>query len=388
MKTNFHTIVLGLGGIGSGAVYWLSRRLGGEVLGLEQFEIGHVKGSSQDHSRIIRLSYHTPHYVELAKHAYIAWRELERDAEESLIVKTGGLDLSPADATIPISDYTYSMDTAGVPYERLTAQEVMYRFPQWKLTDDITAIYQSESGIAPAAKCVAAHLRMAKVHGAELRDNAPITAINPVGDELEITAGGVTYRAHNLVICAGAWTNHALAYVGWKIPLTVTQEQVSYLATPHLEDFMPDRFPIWIWMTEPCFYGFPAYGESGTKIAEDVGGEKCTPETRTFQPNETTYQRSMDFMEKYLPTGIGPLIYTKTCLYDMTPDRDFIIDRVPTQPNVMVASGAAHSFKFTSLIGRIFSEMSVDGKTQFNISPFRIDRPICMEENPETNFMV
>lgn len=387
-KHTYHTIVLGLGGIGSGALYWLSRRLGSEVLGLEQFEIGHVRGSSQDHSRIIRLSYHTPYYVELAKHAYSAWTELEADAGEKLIVRTGGIDLTPADATIPIGDYTGSLDAAGVPYEMLSAAEVMYRFPQFRLTDDIRGLYQAESGIAPAAKCMAAHLRMAKAHGAAIRDNAPITGIRADGDELEITAGGELYRARNLVICAGPWINNALAYFGRKLPMTVTQEQVTYMAAPRRDDFAPERFPVWIWMTEPCYYGFPVYGESGTKVAQDVGGQEVTAETRTYEVDQPALKQCLDWMERYIPGGVGPILYTKTCLYDMPPDRNFILDALPDQPNVFVADGAAHGFKFTSLFGQIMAGLAVDGSTPHDLSPFSISRPILLEENPVRNFMV
>ncbi|HJS71233.1 MAG TPA: FAD-dependent oxidoreductase, partial [Acidimicrobiia bacterium] len=102
-------IVLGLGGIGSAAAYWASRRLGGDVLGLEQYELGHLNGGSEDHSRIIRLSYHTPGYVELAKASYRAWAELEEDSGDRVILRTGGLDLAPADATIGLDDYRSSM---------------------------------------------------------------------------------------------------------------------------------------------------------------------------------------------------------------------------------------------------------------------------------------
>ena len=161
-KRNFDTIVLGLGGLGSAALYWLSRRLGEDVLGLEQFEIGHVRGGSQDHSRIIRLSYHTPEYVELAKHAYEAWAELEEDASESLIIRTGGLDLWPANPPYPMSLYTDSMDAAGVAYERLSAAEVMQRWPQFTLDDDVTGIFQADGGIATPARSNAAHLRLAR----------------------------------------------------------------------------------------------------------------------------------------------------------------------------------------------------------------------------------
>lgn len=123
-KREFEYIVIGLGGLGSGAAYWLARRAGAEVLGLEQFALGHDNGASEDHSRIIRLSYHTPAYVELARDAYAAWRAVEEDGDERLLVISGGLDLWPRDAAIPMSDYTESMDAQGVPYERLDADEI------------------------------------------------------------------------------------------------------------------------------------------------------------------------------------------------------------------------------------------------------------------------
>src|ERR1700734_4050680 len=106
---DYRYIVLGLGGLGSGAAYWLSCRAGREVLGIEQFELGHVRGESQDHSRIIRLSYHTPSYVQLAKRAYDAWARLGADAGEQVVLKTGGLDVAPRNAAIDLSTYTESL---------------------------------------------------------------------------------------------------------------------------------------------------------------------------------------------------------------------------------------------------------------------------------------
>ncbi|MGH8942849.1 MAG: FAD-dependent oxidoreductase, partial [Acidimicrobiia bacterium] len=107
--TDYRVAVLGLGGIGSAAAYWASRRLGGDVLGVEQFELGHLRGGSEDHSRIIRLSYHTPAYVELAKAAYEAWEQVEVDSGDQLVLRTGGLDLAPANASIGLEDYRASM---------------------------------------------------------------------------------------------------------------------------------------------------------------------------------------------------------------------------------------------------------------------------------------
>lgn len=387
MNTTYEYIVLGLGGIGSAALYWLARA-GVEVLGLEQFELGHVNGGSQDHSRIIRLSYHAPDYVELAKEAYKAWATLEEEAGQQLIVKTGGLDFTHPNSSIPISNYTNSMEATGVPYEWLSADEVMYRWPQFRLTDDISALYQSESGIAPAANCMAAHLRMARAYGATVRDKVPVRAIRDHGRDIEVVAGESSYRCRKLVIAAGAWSNHLLGHLGLKLPLTITQEQVTYYDSPHAADFAPDRFPVWIWMDEPCYYGLPMYGEMGTKVAQDAGGEPVTPETRSFEPNPANQKRVDDFTKQYLPTAFGPLIYTKTCLYTMPPDRDFVVSPLPSHPNITVAIGAGHAFKFTSALGKILSELSINDATTCNIDSFRIDRPILLEENPPTEFMV
>ena len=137
-RRDWDAIVVGLGGIGSGAAYWLSRALGEGVLGLERFELDHVNGASADHSRIIRLSYHRPDYVRLAKRAYETWAEVERDAGERIVTVTGGLDLWPADPAIPMADYTDSLTAEGVPFELLDGAEVRRRWPQWRVGDELS----------------------------------------------------------------------------------------------------------------------------------------------------------------------------------------------------------------------------------------------------------
>jgi sarcosine oxidase len=388
MTKDYEYIVLGLGGFGSAAAYWLARRAGTEVLGLEQFELGHVRGESQDHSRIIRLSYHTPAYVELAKHAFAAWAEVERDSGEQLVLRTGGLDIGPRVSAIPLSTYSDSMDAAGVSYERLDAGEIMRRWPQWRLTDDIHGLFQEQSGIAMAARGNAAHVRMAREHGATLMDQTPVESLRLSNGEVEVVAGGTAYRARRLVIAAGAWSNRALEHFDTRLPLRVTKEQVTYFASHRLADFQPDRFPIWIWMDDPCFYGIPAFGEPGPKVGQDAGGLEVDPDTRTFDPDEAARGRVLAFLERYLPSALGAILYTKTCLYTLTPDRDFVIDTLPGRPEVTVAIGGGHGFKFASLIGRILSELAIDGHTPRDLSPFRIDRPILQQENPPINYMV
>jgi sarcosine oxidase len=386
--TDYRVGVLGLGGIGSAATYWASRRLGADVLGVEQFEFGHARGGSEDHSRIIRLSYHTPEYVELAKAAYDAWERVEVESGESLVLRTGGLDLAPAGATIGLEDYRASMAAAGVRFEELDADEVMRRWPQWRLDDDVTALFQERSGIAMASRANAAHRRLARDHGATIVEGSEVGGIGEVDGEVEIVVGGKPVRVGSLIVAAGAWTAPLLAGLGFHLPLEVTLEQVVYLASPDLLAFHPSRFPIWIWMDEPSLYGFPVFGEPAVKIAWDRCEIVTDPETRSFEPRLDVSEAVTGFATHYLPGAVGPVHLAKTCLYTLTPDRDFIVDRVPGTENVFAAVGAGHAFKFASLLGSILVELALDGETGHDIAPFRADRAILAEEDPVRSYMV
>jgi sarcosine oxidase len=313
---------------------------------------------------------------------------LGREAGESCILQTGGLDVAPRNSAISLDSYTSSLTAEQVPFERLDAREIMRRWPQWKLTDDCHGIYQADSGIAMAARANAAHQRMAREHGATLKDRAPVTAVRSVGGEVEVVAGNVAYRCRKLSIAAGPWSNTVLGWLGMELPLEITREQVMYYSSPHRKEFTPDRFPVWIWMDDPCFYGFPVFGEDATKLAQDTGGRPVTAETRDFEEDPENRARVESWAKQYLPRALGPLLYTKTCLYTLTPDRDFVIDQVPEHPNISIAIGAGHAFKFASLIGRILSELSIDGTTPSDISPFTLDRPILREKNPSRSYMV
>ncbi|HEX5824347.1 MAG TPA: N-methyl-L-tryptophan oxidase [Candidatus Limnocylindrales bacterium] len=391
MRNDWDAIVVGLGAIGSGAAFWLSRRLGDRVLGLEQFELGHSRGAGQDHSRIIRLSYHRPDYVRLARRAYTTWAEVEAESGARIVTRTGGLDIGPRDGAISLAEYMAAMTTEDVPYEHLDGAQIMRRWPQWRLGEEHHGLYQAESGIADPNRANAAHQRLARVHGATLLEHSPVTRLRDAGGEVEVhLADGTVHRAGHVVLAADAWTNELLASFDRRLPLTIIEAQVTYFAPPDPEAFAPDRFPIWIWMDDPSFYGFPTYGEGGPKAAEDVGGDEVTPATRTFERNEVGFARLTDFLARHLPGHLGPEILTKTCLYTLTPDRDFVVDRLPDQPNVLVALGAAHAFKFASVLGRILAELVVDGETPSagEIERFRIDRPILLEANPLTSFLV
>ena len=382
-RNDWDVIVVGLGALGSAAAYWASTRPGTRVLGLERFELGHANGASADHSRIIRLSYHRPDYVRLAKRAYESWSIVEAEADERIVTITGGLDLWPADPAIPMADYTDSLTAEDVPFELIDAAEIRRRWPPWRLTDDVIGMFQAQGGIADPYRGNVAHRRLAIDQGATLLAETPVDGIREVGGAYEVDAGGATYAAGRVILATDAWTNELLAHFDRRLPLTVTQEQVTYLAAPDPTLFAPDRFPVWIWMDDPSFYGFPVYGEAGPKVAQDAGGRVVSPETRTFEPDPAISGRVRAFVDEHLPDAGRNEISTKTCLYTLTPERDFVIDRLPDAPGVIVGLGAAHGFKYASVIGRILVELALDGSSpsEGEIAAFRIDRPALLDQS-------
>jgi sarcosine oxidase len=367
--------VVGLGAIGSAAAYWCAQR-GASVVGLDRFELGHERGASHDHSRIIRYSYHTDWYVDLARQAYDAWEAVERDTGERLVVRTGGLDLFPPGAAINDTDYRIAMDAHDVRYEVLSGRDVRERWPVFAVADDVTAVHQCDAGIVAAARATATLQAGARTAGAELRDRTPVHAIEPDDDGVAIvTDDGVT-RARSVVVACDAWTNQLLRPLGVELPITVLREQLTYFAARNLAPFAPERFPVWIWMDDPSFYGFPEFGAPGVKVAQDCGGAEVDPDTRGFDPDAAMLDRLTAFTRQlFAPGTLGAPQLTKTCLYTLTPDRDFVVDRLPDAPQVSVALGAAHGFKFAAWFGRTLADLALDGGSAAPIAPFAIDRP-------------
>jgi sarcosine oxidase len=388
-------IVIGCGGLGSAAAYWLARRAGPGVLGLEQFRLGHDRGASQDHSRIIRLAQHQDAYAALAPAAYDAWHEVEAASEIELVIPTGGLvieDVAVRDrartGSRNIRGYTEVMARHGASFEVLTADELMARWPQFRLAGTEEAVYQHQSGIVDARRANAVHIALARGHGARIVDDCPVLAVHPRGEQVEVVTAGERYLAERVVIAADAWTNHLLAGLGRQLPLTVTQEQVTYYATPNLADFSPGRFPVFMWHGKHNFYGFPVHGEVATKLGQHMGGPQVTAATRTFVPDPVRQDRQRAFLAEHLPGFGGPELYTKTCLYTIPPDQNFVLGTLPEHPNVSVAVGAGHAFKFAALIGSVLADLALHGKTSHPIDSFALDRPALTDPSFPRSFHV
>jgi sarcosine oxidase len=381
VKNEFGYGVVGVGGIGSAAAYWLSRKVGsGDVLALERFELDHDRGASRDRGRIIRYFYHRPEYVRMAPASFDSWTEVEADTGTKLVFMTGGLTLHPPGTAIPAEDYTSALDACGVGYERISGAEIRRRWPQFHVEGDVIGVVQEDTGVVRADLANDAHVAGARRNGATVLPETRVEEIVPVGDAYELRTDGSTFRCRRVVIATDAWTNELLAPLGCAVNLTVTQEQVAYYRTG--DPFAIGAFPVWAWMDAETYYGIPSFADVPAKASIDAGGPPVDPDHRTFERDEPYHERLERFLAKHLPDLPGDLLWTKTCLYTMTPDRDFVIGPAPGHPGVVVCLGAAHAFKFASLIGRIAADLSTDREPEVDISAFSITRPSLSVADP------
>ncbi|CAL5874039.1 uncharacterized protein PFLUO_LOCUS8325 [Penicillium psychrofluorescens] len=371
----FDVVVVGLGVLGSAASYHTALK-GAKVLGLEQFELGHVHGASHDTSRIVRTSNPAPEYVALAKSAYRDWAALEKATDQKLLSITGGVVFFPQDDKTPtmrVGDYTKSLDTNNVPYELLDAQEVRRRWPRFDIEDSVATVYTADTGIAHANKTVSAMQHLARSHGATLKENTRVERIIPQssgGVVIETSKG--KFLAGKVILTTDAWTNKLLGPLGVHIPLSVMQEQVTYFKPTNPSTFESDKFPVWIWGGDTGFYGFPCFGEPTIKAARDTSNNFMTPEERTYVPSPQLLQQLTSFMDETMPDKGRQTLRTITCQYSITPDRRFVISPLEKHKDVIVGLGAAHAFKFAPAFGRVLAELAVDGKTGEDISKFEI----------------
>jgi sarcosine oxidase len=386
---SYDVVVVGLGALGSSAAMHLARR-GKRVLGLERFELGHRRGASHDSSRILRHSYHTPAYVRLTQEAYADWAALERWSGEQLVTVTGGLDLFPPSPAIPSDDYTSSLTEVGIGFEMLDVAEIGRRWPQFSLPSGTVGLYQERGAIVPAARTTALMQKLAVSAGASLRGSTPVLRLSEDGGRVVVETGTAAFGAERVVVCADAWTNEVLAGLDVSIPLETTLEQATYFAPRNPGAFAPHHLPLWIWMDDPSFYGFPCYGEPTVKAAQDCGGpviDTSDPLARTSEVDLSMLERMASFMGSLLPESGDP-VRSIRCQYTLTPDRDFVLATVPGHEAVSVGLGAAHAFKFAPTFGRILADLAVSGSTASDVSAFGLDRPALTDPQYQAHWLV
>lgn len=379
MSRVFDVIVLGLGGMGSAVIAHLAMR-GQRVLGLDQFHPPHDQGSSHGRSRVIRQAYfEDPAYVPLLLRAYELWRELERQTCRSLLTLTGGLMLGAPDSAVVAGSHR-SAKQHNLPHELLDAREIKHRFPQFQPDADTVALYESNAGVVRPEDSVAAHLDLAMQRGATLQMEERVLAWQAAPGRVRVTTSRGEYEAGQLVICAGPWAGPVLADL--KLPFQVERQvQLWFEPAGGIEDFLPGKFPVWIWETRDGAhpYGIPALDgpEGGVKVAIHHGGANryCRAENAQREVSEAEIAAAQAVIASRLPAVRGRCLRAVTCLYTNLPDEHFLIDRHPAHPEVLIVSPCSgHGFKFCPVIGEIAADLVERNTTRHPIQLFNLAR--------------
>jgi sarcosine oxidase len=370
----YDAIVVGVGGMGSAAAYYLARR-GKRVLGLERFGIPHSMGSSHGHTRIIRLAYYEdPSYVLLLRRAYELWREIQGKAGERLLHTTGSIDAGPADSWVFQGSWE-SCKLHDLPHEVLTGAELKRRHPGYNLPPDHLALLQPEGGFLTPERCIVSYVMAAQAEGAEIHGHERVLEWEPLEGGVRVTTDRGHYEADRLIITAGAWNGEILDVLEG---LAVPERQVlAWLQPTRPERFRPDNFPVFnLLVDEGRFYGFPVFGVPGFKFGKYFHlNETGAADELDRVPNDHDEEVLRSFAERYFPDGSGPTMDLQTCMFTNTPDHHFVIDLHPDYEQVSFASACSgHGFKFASVVGEIMADLADRGFTRHDIDLFRLDR--------------
>ncbi len=370
-------VVLGAGAMGAATAYHLARR-GEPVLLVEQFALGHDRGSSHGAARITRHSYADPRYARLMLDAFRAWRVLEADAGVNLYLRTGGVSFCP-----PSVDYVgrvaASLKAIDVPHRRMSGRELRQVWPEFGGADDTDAVFEPDAGMLAASRAVAVQVALARSLGGDrtqVVENCPVRQLDLSGERPTLVTDDGPIVAERLIITAGAWVTRLLPTL--PCALEPTRQRVLYFRPEGgaAAAYEPGRFPVFIYKgPEPLddFYGMPAFLGCGVKVARH-GGPAVDPdiEDRTVDDEYRGIVRG--FVQKFLPgLSQAPTDRTETCLYTVARDEHFRVGCLPGRRDIIVASPCSgHGFKFSCLIGQILADIATKGETALEISLWQL----------------
>lgn len=373
--SNYDAIVVGTGGVGSAALYELARR-GMRVLGLDRFPAGHDRGSSHGQTRVIRQAYFEhPDYVPLLRVAYQKWAELEERVGRKLFHQVGLLEVGREDGLI-IPGLLAAAREHDLSIDRLTPAEAEARFPGFHIPPDLQCVFEQQAGYLEVEACVQAHLAEAVRLGAELHVGPAVQRWSAQGSGVRVETERARYQADRLVITAGSWAGELLSDL--QVPLRVLRKPVMWFANESRHYRREAGSPTFFFeLPAGFFYGFPQLDCRGIKVSEHDGGELTgDPLLVDRQLREQDPQRVVKFLAECLPAATRQITHHEVCLYTMTPDEHFIVDRHPAFPQVCLTAGlSGHGFKFTNVLGQAMADLALDGKTELPVGFLGVDRP-------------
>lgn len=371
-QNEYDAIVLGVGGMGSAAVYHLAKR-GVDVLGIERYDVPHARGSSHGDTRIFRLTQpEHPDYVPLAQRAQELWRELEAESGAELLTKTGSVHAGPADGA-KVADALESCEANDLAHELLTGEELGERFPGYCLPDDYRGVYQPDGGFLACERAITTHVNRAHAHGGTVRARERVLDWEPREDGVRVRTDRDTYEADSLVVTTGAWAAEHLDL--FSDALTPQRRVMAWLHPEEPAHFAPETFPVFsLDVPEGSFYGFPVYERPGFKFGRAPRSpETIDPDDWQDEPTLRDEERLRELPETYFPGAAGPTMRLASCIVTNSVDGHFYLDTHSEYPHVSFAAGfTGHGFKFASVVGEVLADFATDGDTDHPIDVHRL----------------
>jgi sarcosine oxidase len=356
---HFDVIVLGGGTMGTAAAWALGKR-GLQTLVLEQFRHVHDQGSHGGETRVIRHAYaESPEYVPLVRRADQLWQELEATTGEQVLVRCGGLELA-APGFVHARAARASADEHGLSYEWLAPEEVETRWPAFRVPHDWDALYSPDSGFLLTVPALQGMANAARALGATIVEETAAVAWSATPDAVWVETPAARYEAGALIVTAGAWATRMLADLD--LPIRILRKTLWWQEVDDPRQFEPERFPVFI-TDSPAgeIYGFPIYGVPGLKIANHAGGQVVDLETVDRSTRAGENEDCLELTAHVLPGVRSHVIESTVCLYAMTPDTDFLLDRHPARPQVAIGVGfSGHGFKFAPAVGELLADLVVN----------------------------
>ena len=352
-KAAYDCIVLGLGAMGSSCLYQLAKR-GANVLGLEQFDIAHVLGSSGGISRQTKIAPYLGGPNEpLIRRANENWHSLEKDGGQQVFHHCGYLRLGVNQKLV---------DGKGSEMELFDESELQRRFPQFQqLSPGTNGLFDHQGGLLRSELAIASHCDVALRKGAHIRVQEPVTGWATDADSVTVTTSRGRYRAKHLVIAAGAWNAKLVPQLRDK--LQVTRLSLGWFAPEKPASFAVQNFPIW---EHGSYYGFPVLADfPGLKVAKHWKGDPTDPDKVDRTPDDRDEELLRDYLGVHLPSANGSVLAFKICMY--THGGPWL-GPLPGEKRVtFIAACNGGGFKFSSAYGEALADLATEGKTELPV---------------------
>lgn len=374
----YDVAIIGLGAMGSFTAMELASR-GASVIGFDRFSPPHEQGSHGGETRAFRTIYtEHPDYVPLMKRSLEHWERLAAEGRPELLTWTGVLSLGEPGSPL-LAGIRQSAAVYGLPVQSLSVDEVRSRFPALNPPGNFTGLLDTRSGLIDVAAALDCALQGARRLGAELRLEREVLGWSVERNEVRVRTRQEEVRARRLVVTAGAWSGAILKAL--KLPLLVRRQVLTWFRPHRPEWFQPGQSPVFVF-APGAFYGFPEIGGGGVKIAYHERGDPLPAfPVRVPPASEADLAPLARDIARFVPGLLDPdrppldqMVAAKTCLYTLTPDGHFIIDRHPQYEQVLFGAGfSGHGFKFAPVMGEVLADLALEGKTEQPVDFLRLE---------------